>query len=106
MDGRLVPARGVFALDTTSYLDALVQLGEEEARDLAVVEFVYAGPCLRAHGPLGIPLYRIPHTITSHAIRSVTTVATGKIFFQVPSGAAPQPNYTESIFPEGNLTQC
>jgi hypothetical protein len=82
MDGRMVPARGVFALDTTSYMDALVQVGEEEARDLAVVEFQYAGPCLRAHGPLGIPLYRIPHTITSQAIRSVMVVATGQVLFQ------------------------
>lgn len=87
-DGRSEPARGIFALDTASYMDALVQLGEEEARHLAVVEFAYGGQCLRAQGPLGIPLYRIPHNIPPSAILSVTTVATGAITYQAAPVAA------------------
>jgi hypothetical protein len=86
-DGRSDPVRGIFALDTASYMDALVQLGEEEARHLAAVEFAYSGQCLRAQGPLGIPLYRIPHTIPPSAILSVTAVATGAIAYQAPAPA-------------------
>jgi hypothetical protein len=81
-DGRGVPTRGVFALDASSYMDALVQLGEAEARELAAVEFTHTGTCIRAHGPLGIPLYRIPHTIAPGAIRSVTLVGTGEVIYQ------------------------
>ena len=81
-DGRTTPGRGVFALDPGGYMDALVQLGEEEARELAVVEFSYGGSCIRAHGPLGIPLYRIPHSIAPQAIRSVAIVATGELHYQ------------------------
>ena len=78
-DGRAAPTRGVFALDPASYMDALIQLGEEEARDLAVAEFSHNGQCLRAHGPLGIPIYRIPHAIPPTAIRSVAAVAGGEL---------------------------
>jgi hypothetical protein len=83
-DGRSAPVRGIFALDTASYMDALVQLGEDEARDLAAVEFSYSGQCMRAQSPLGIPLYRIPHSIPPSAILSVTTVAAGTITYQAP----------------------
>lgn len=88
-DGRSVPGRGIFAIDTASYMDALVQLGEAEARELAAVEFSYTGACLRAHGPLAIPLYRIPHSIPPAAIRSVTVVASGDVTYQAgePSAA-------------------
>lgn len=87
-DGRSVPVRGILALDTASYMDALVQLGEEEARHLAAVEFTYSGQCMRAQGPLGIPLYRIPHSVPPSAILSVTTVATGAVTFQASSVTA------------------
>ena len=83
-DGRPEPTRGIFAIDPASYMDALVQLGEEEARDLAVAEFGHNGQCLRAHGPLGIPIYRIPHAIPSSAIRSVTAVAGNQVLFAAP----------------------
>jgi hypothetical protein len=85
-DGRAEPTRGVFAIDQASYLDALIQLGEEEARDLAVAEFTHNGQCLRAHGPLGIPIYRIPHLIPASAIRSVTVVAENEVVYERPSG--------------------
>jgi hypothetical protein len=80
-DGRGLPSRGIFALDTASYMDALVQLGEEEARGLGVVEFRFSGSCLRASGPLGIPLYRIPHAIPASSIVSVSMVAGNEILF-------------------------
>lgn len=83
-DGRSMPTRGIFALDTASYMDALIQLGEEEARGLSVVEFSYTGSCIRAHSPLGIPLYRIPHSIPPPSIRSVTIVASGEVAYQAP----------------------
>lgn len=83
-DGRNIPTRGLFAIDVNSYMDALVQLGEEEARDLAVAEFTYAGACIRAHGPLGIPLYRIPHHVPPAAIRSLTSVPTAEVLYQAP----------------------
>jgi len=88
-DGRSVPSRGIFALDAASYMDALIQLGEEEARELAVAEFSYTGSCIRAHGPLGIPLYRIPHSVPPTAVRSLTNVATGEILYQAttPTGS-------------------
>lgn len=81
-DGRGLPSRGIFALDTASYMDALVQLGEEEARGLGVVEFRFSGSCLRASGPLGIPLYRIPHAIPASSIVSVSMVAGNEVLFQ------------------------
>lgn len=81
-DGRSLPTRGVFALDAASYIDALVQLGEDEARVLAVAEFTFTGSCLRAHGPLGIPLYRIPHSVPASAIRSMTAVASGEVLYR------------------------
>ncbi len=83
-DGRPEPTRGVFAVDRSSYLDALIQLGEEEARELAVVEFTHNGHCLRAQGPLGIPIYRIPHVISASAVRSVTMVAGNEILYEAP----------------------
>jgi hypothetical protein len=90
-DGRSVPTRGIVALDTASYMDALVQLGEEEARDLAVAEFTYTGSCLRAHGPLGIPLYRIPHSVPASAIRSLTAVASGEVLYRSGEPATAEP---------------
>jgi hypothetical protein len=84
VDGRNVPSRGIFALDSNSYMDALVQLGEDEARDLAAVEFSYDGTCVRALGPLGIPLYRIPHAVPSTAIRSIAQVNGNKVLFEAP----------------------
>ena len=84
-DGRPEPTRGIFAIDRASYLDALIQLGEEEAGDLAVVEFMHNGQCLRAHGPLGIPIYRIPHGIPASAVRSVTAVAGNEVLYETPS---------------------
>ena len=84
-DGRPEPTRGVFAIDRSSYLDALIQLGEEEARELAVIEFTHNGHCLRAQGPLGIPIYRIPHVISASAVRSVTMVAGNEVLFEAPS---------------------
>ena len=83
-DGRPEPTRGIFAIDPASYMDALVQLGEEEARELAVTEFAHNGQCLRGHGPLGIPIYRIPHAIPSSAIRSVTAVAGNQVLYEAP----------------------
>ncbi len=80
-DGRNVPTRGIFAIDTSSYMDALVQLGEEEARELGVAEFSHSGQCLRAHGPLGIPTYRIPHSVPASAIRSLTAVASNEVLY-------------------------
>jgi hypothetical protein len=74
IDGRSVPSRGIFAFDTNSYMDVLIQLGEDDARDLAVVEFLYGGSCIRAQGPLGIPLYRIPHAVPASAVQSITQV--------------------------------
>ncbi|MDB5059126.1 MAG: hypothetical protein JWO59_2598 [Chloroflexi bacterium] len=82
VDGRNVPSRGIFAVDTNSYMDALVQLGEDEARDLAAVEFYYTGNCTRAQGPLGIPLYRIPHPVPASSIRSITQVNGNKITYE------------------------
>ena len=61
------------------------QLGEEEARELAVVEFTHNGHCLRAQGPLGIPIYRIPHVIPASAVRSVTMVASKEVIYEAPS---------------------
>ena len=87
-DARTAPSRGLFALDTASYIDALVQLGEEEARQLAAVEFEVTGSCIRAQGPLGIPIYRIPHPIPAQSVRSVTLVATGERIYEA---AAPEP---------------
>jgi len=84
-DARTAPTRGLFALDTASYIDALVQLGEEEARQLAAVEFDLTGSCIRAHGPLGIPIYRIPHPIAAHSVRSVTLVAGGERIYEAPA---------------------
>jgi hypothetical protein len=81
-DGRPEPTRGVFAIDRSSYMDALIQLGEEEARELAVVEFTHNGHCLRAQGPLGIPIYRIPHVISASAVRSVTLVSGNEILYE------------------------
>jgi hypothetical protein len=66
-------------------MDALIQLGEEEARELAVVEFMHTGYCLRAQGPLGIPIYRIPHVIPASAVRSVTMVAGNEVIYKAPS---------------------
>ena len=82
VDGRTTPIRGVFAVDTSSYMDALVQLGEEEARTLAAVEFAYSGTCIRAQGPLGIPIYRIPHAIHPDAVRSITIVDGNRVTFE------------------------
>lgn len=87
-DGRAEPTRGVFAIDPASYMDALIQLGEEEARDLAVAEFSHNGQCLRAHGPLGIPTYRIPHAIPPSAIRSVTAVAGNEVLHEARDAVA------------------
>jgi hypothetical protein len=84
-DGRPEPTRGVFAIDCAGYMDALIQLGEEEARELAVVEFTHNGHCLRAQGPLGIPIYRIPHVIPASAVRSVTMVASKEVIYEAPS---------------------
>ncbi|MGH2346692.1 MAG: hypothetical protein ACRDG4_15815 [Chloroflexota bacterium] len=86
-DGRAEPTRGVFAIDQASYMDALIQLGEEEARDLAVAEFTLNGQCLRAHGPLGIPIYRIPHLIPASAIRSIAVVAGNEVVYEAPGAA-------------------
>jgi len=82
IDGRTSPVRGIFAIDTNSYMDALVQLGEEEARELAAVEFSFSGTCIRAQGPLGIPIYRIPHAIHADAVRSVTIVNGNRVAFE------------------------
>ncbi len=83
VDGRASPIRGLFAVDTASYMDALVQLGEEEARTLAAVEFAFGGTCIRAQGPLGIPIYRIPHAIHADAVRSITIVDGNRVTFDV-----------------------
>ncbi len=85
VDGRTAPIRGVFAIDTSSYMDALVQLGEEEARDLVAVEFAFSGTCIRAQGPLGIPMYRIPHAIHADAVRSITIVNGNRVTFEAPA---------------------
>jgi hypothetical protein len=82
IDGRNVPGRGIFAIDPNSYMDALVQLGEDEARDLAAVEFGYTGTCIRAQGPLGIPMYRIPHAVHSDQVRSITLVNGNRRIFE------------------------
>jgi hypothetical protein len=82
VDGRNVPSRGIFALDANSYMDALVQLGEDEARDLAAIEFSYVGNCTRAQGPLGIPIYRIPHPVSATSVRSITLVNGNKVTYE------------------------
>jgi hypothetical protein len=89
VDGRNIPSRGIFALDTSSYMDALIQVGEEDARDLAAVEFLYSGSCIRAQGPLGIPLYRIPHAVAASAIQSITQVDGNRQIFEAAYTAAP-----------------
>jgi hypothetical protein len=86
IDGRTSPIRGVFAVDTTSYMDALIQVGEEEARTLAAVEFAFTGTCIRAQGPLGIPIYRIPHAIHADAVRSITIVDGNRVTFEAQAG--------------------
>jgi hypothetical protein len=85
VDGRNSPMRGIFALDTSSYMDALVQLGEDEARELAAVQFSFSGTCLRAQGPLAIPIYRIPHAVQPAAVRSVTMVNGNRVIFEAAS---------------------
>jgi hypothetical protein len=89
VDGRSVPGRGVFAIDTSSYMDALVQFGEDAARDLAAVEFSFAGTCIRAHGPLGIPLYRVPHAILASNVRSIILVDGNRAIYEAPAGGLP-----------------
>jgi len=87
IDGRNAPSRGIFALDTNSYMDALVQLGEDEARQLAAVEFLYAGSAIRAQSPLSIPLYRIPHAVPALDVRSITIVDGNKSVYEATSPA-------------------
>jgi hypothetical protein len=55
-----------------------------------VAEFSYTGSCLRALGPLGIPLYRIPHSVPASAIRSLAAVATGEVTYRSEPASTPE----------------
>jgi len=75
-DMQELPTRGFYAVDTDSYPDCRALLSR--INGLVAVEFTYQGPCMRGFSPLNIPLYRIPETIPTEAIRAIIDAATNR----------------------------